>query len=74
MTNQTTTADEYDWAADDDGMGDTFQFGQLSGTLHATPGGDGLMPCCGRGWESLPRGEGYTSDPDGVQCAGRVPA
>ena len=66
-----TTADDFDWADDDD-LGDTFQFGQLSGTLHANPDEDGLMPCCGRRWESLARGEGYTSDPTGVQCSGPV--
>lgn len=72
MNSQTST-DDFDWATDDD-LGDSFQFGALSGTLHATPGDDGLMPCCGRGWESLARGEGYTSDPQGVQCAGQVAA
>jgi hypothetical protein len=71
MTDQ-VTADDYDWAADDDGITGSFQFGELTGILHANPGDDGRFPCCGRGWESLGRGEGYTSDPAGVQCAGPV--
>ncbi len=38
-----------------------------AGVLHANPN-DGRLPCCGRNASSVRPGEGWTSDPDAVEC------